>query len=57
MSAASGPILVINPNSSETVTEGLRQALSGFSFPGGPQIECMTIAQGPPGVITQRHVD
>ncbi|MGF9694033.1 aspartate/glutamate racemase family protein [Rhizobium sp. 0TCS1.26] len=57
MSAALGPILVINPNSSETVTEGLRQALSGFSFPGGPQIECVTIRHGPPGVVTQRHVD
>jgi Asp/Glu/hydantoin racemase len=54
---ASGLILVINPNSSESVTEGLRQALSGFSFAGGPAIECVTIEHGPPGVVTQRHVD
>ncbi|KPF46049.1 aspartate/glutamate racemase family protein [Rhizobium sp. AAP43] len=52
-----GPILVINPNSSEVVTEGLREALSGFGFPGAPAIECITIAHGPPGVVTQRHVD
>ena len=54
---AKGPILVINPNSSEVVTEGLREALAGFRFAGAPPIECMTIEHGPPGVVTQRHVD
>lgn len=53
----SGPIVVINPNSSESVTEGLRTALAGFRFPGGPAIECLTITEGPPGVVTQRDVD
>lgn len=53
----SGPIVVINPNGSESVTEGLREALAGFQFPGGPLIECLTITEGPPGVVTQRHVD
>ncbi len=53
----SGPIVVINPNSSESVTEGLRTALAGFRFPGGPVIECLTITEGPPGVVTQRDVD
>lgn len=52
-----GPILVINPNSSESVTEGLREAVAGMKFPGGPVIECVTIKEGPPGVVTQRHVD
>ena len=52
-----GRILVINPNSSESVTEGLREALSGMQFPAGPVIECVTIDEGPPGVVTQRHVD
>lgn len=52
-----GPILVINPNSSESVTEGLRDALAGMRLPGCPVIECVTIAHGPPGVVTQRHVD
>jgi Asp/Glu/hydantoin racemase len=52
-----GPILVINPNSSETVTEGLRVALSTMQFQDGPVIECVTIEEGPPGVVTQRHVD
>ena len=52
-----GPILVINPNSSEVVTEGLREALSAMMFAGGPSIECVTIKEGPPGVISQRHVE
>ncbi|MCX8998365.1 aspartate/glutamate racemase family protein [Rhizobiaceae bacterium BDR2-2] len=52
-----GPILVINPNSSQVVTEGLRKALAGFCHPGGPEIECLTITHGPPGVVTQRDVD
>jgi allantoin racemase len=53
----SRPIVVINPNSSQSVTEGLRTALAGFCFPDGPAIECLTIAEGPPGVVTQRDVD
>lgn len=52
-----GPILVINPNSSEEVTEGLRQALAGMCLPGGPVIECVTITDSPPGIMTQREVD
>lgn len=51
------PILVINPNSSEQVTEGLRNALKGFSSLGRNLIECLTIEHGPPGIMTQRHVD
>lgn len=56
MNAASRTILVINPNSSESVTQGLRTALAGFSSIGGPVIECVTIEHGPPGVATQRDV-
>ncbi len=52
-----GPILVINPNSSEGVTEGLRAAVASMQFPCGPVIECVTIKEGPPGVVTQRHVE
>jgi Asp/Glu/hydantoin racemase len=53
----SGPILVINPNSSEDVTEGLREALAGMMFRGGPEIECVTIKESPLGIISQREVD
>ncbi|SME92599.1 Asp/Glu/hydantoin racemase [Tistlia consotensis] len=52
-----GPILVVNPNSSQSVTDGLSRALERFRVPGGPAIECLTIAEGPPGIITQRHVE
>lgn len=50
-------ILVINPNSNEAVTEGLRQALAVFARPGGPEIVCETLAEGPFGIETQEHVE
>ncbi|MDE0202618.1 MAG: aspartate/glutamate racemase family protein [Rhodospirillaceae bacterium] len=53
----SARILVINPNSSKTVTEDIARALDGFRLDGGPTIDCMTLADGPPGIETQRHVD
>lgn len=56
-SARRGRILVINPNSTEAVTEGVSAALEPFRFPGGPAIDCATLAEGPPGVETQAHVD
>ena len=53
----SARILVINPNSSTTVTDDIARALEGFRFEGGPTIDCMTLDEGPPGIETQRHVD
>jgi Asp/Glu/hydantoin racemase len=50
-------ILVINPNSNETVTEGLRQALVPLSFAEGPEILCETLREGPAGIETQEHVE
>jgi Asp/Glu/hydantoin racemase len=50
-------ILVINPNSSTTITEDISRALSGFRFPDGPAIDCITLAEGPPGIESQRHID
>lgn len=52
-----GPIVVINPNSNEAVTDGLRDALAGFSLPRGPVIECLTLAEGPFGIESQRDSD
>ena len=49
-------ILVINPNSSEDVTERMSAALDGLRFEGGPVVDCMTLAEGPPGVETDRHI-
>ncbi|MBL8378578.1 MAG: Asp/Glu racemase [Burkholderiales bacterium] len=50
-------ILVINPNSSESVTRGIDAAVEPLRMDGGPQIDCATLAEGPPGIETQQHVD
>ncbi len=50
-------ILVINPNSTEAVTQSIDEAMAPLRFPGGPEIQCLTLAEGPPGVETQRHAD
>ena len=57
MSRSFGPIVVVNPNSNEEVTEGMREALAGFALPGGPAIECVTLTEGPFGVETQEDSD
>ena len=50
-------ILVINPNSTEAVTQGIDEAMAALRIPGGPTIDCMTLKEGPPGIETQQHVD
>lgn len=50
-------ILVINPNSNEMVTEGLRQALVPLAFAEGPEIICESLREGPIGIETQEHVE
>lgn len=53
----SNDIFVINPNSSQVVTDHISLALQPFRLGGGPAIECDTLASGPPGIETQAHVD
>ena len=50
-------IVVINPNSTEAVTEGIDRALAPLRFADGPRIECRTLHEGPPGTERQRPVD
>ena len=50
-------ILVINPNSTEAVTRGIDEAMTPLRIAGGPEIECITLKEGPPGIETQQHVD
>jgi Asp/Glu/hydantoin racemase len=50
-------IYVINPNSTEAVTEAIDQAIKPLRSNDGPGIECLTLAEGPPGIQTQRDVD
>ena len=52
-----GRIVVINPNSTQVVTDGISAALEPLRMEGGPAIDCLTLAEGPPGVETQAHVD
>ncbi len=53
----SAPIVVINPNSSEAVTGAIDRAVAPLRMAGGPSIECVTLAEGPPGIETQAHVE
>lgn len=54
---ASGRILVINPNSNDDVTKGFSEVLDPLRLPGGPDIECVTLSEGPFGIETQEHVE
>lgn len=51
-----GTIVVLNPNSSRSVTDALDAALEPFRFRGGPAIRCDTLAEGPPAIETDEHV-
>ena len=48
-------ILVINPNSNESVTEGLRESLQKFNS-SGVYIKCCTLEDGPFGVETDEDI-
>jgi len=50
------PIVIINPNSTEAVTEGMRAAVASLSQPTGSRLDCVTLASGPPGIETDAHV-
>ncbi|MHA1151391.1 MAG: aspartate/glutamate racemase family protein [Alphaproteobacteria bacterium] len=54
---SSETIIVINPNSTVAVTEDIDRALAPLRFAEGPEIVCLTLAEGPPGIETQDHVD
>lgn len=53
----SGRIVVVNPNSTQAVTDGMDAALESLRMPGGPVLECVTLAEGPPGIEDQRDAD
>ncbi|MBV9373992.1 MAG: Asp/Glu racemase [Alphaproteobacteria bacterium] len=50
-------VLVINPNSTDGVTQAIDDAMTPFRIPGGPRIDCMTLREGPPGVESQSDAD
>lgn len=49
-------LIVINPNSSETVTAGIETAMEPMR-PLGIPIRCETLAEGPPGIESQKQAD
>ena len=50
-------ILVINPNSTSSVTRAIDDAMAPLRIPGGPEIDCLTLDEGPPGVESQTDAD
>ena len=50
-------ILVINPNSDESVTEGMTRELKTFHFSEGPGIECVNLPDGPFGIESQADIE
>jgi Asp/Glu/hydantoin racemase len=49
-------LFVINPNSSQAVTDGIDIAIDPLRSFGVP-IRCLTLAEGPPGIESQRQAD
>src|SRR5271166_1239773 len=50
-------ILVINPNSTASVTRAIDEAITPLRIPGGPEIVCLTLDEGPPGIESQSDAD
>jgi allantoin racemase len=50
-------LLVINPNSSVTVTKGIERAMTPLRTLAGPAIDVVRLEDGPPGIETQQHVE
>lgn len=49
-------LIVINPNSSRVVTDGIDAAIDPLRSFGIP-IRCLTLTEGPPGIESQRQAD
>lgn len=52
----SGTLYILNPNSSQAVTDGIAEAVAPLQGMGAP-IACVTLAEGPPGIETQAQAD
>ncbi len=50
-------LFVINPNSTQAVTDAFDAGLEPLRMAGGPRIRCLTLAEGPAGVQTQLDVE
>jgi allantoin racemase len=52
-----GVIRIINPNSNPAVTQGMSEAVEPLRLMGGPNLDCVTLEDGPFGIESQDHVD
>ncbi|MCC1493279.1 aspartate/glutamate racemase family protein [Cognatishimia sp. F0-27] len=50
------PLVILNPNSSQTVTDGIAASIAPFERFGVP-LRCLTLAEGPPGIESQKQAD
>jgi len=50
-------IFVINPNSTQAVTDGFDKAMDPLRMAGGPEIKSLTLKEGPPGIESQLNVE
>jgi len=50
-------IYVINPQSTLATTQGIDRACEPLRMAGGPLIECVTLADGPPSIQSERDAD
>ncbi len=50
-------IYIINPNSTQDVTDGIDRSVDPMRSFSTVPIEARTLAEGPPGIETQAHVD
>jgi Asp/Glu/hydantoin racemase len=49
-------LVIINPNASQTVTDGIDRAVDPLRALGTP-IRCLTLAEGPPAIENQKQAD
>ena len=50
-------IFIINPNSSQRVTDGIDAAIAPMRAASPVAIDCRTLTEGPPGIETQAHIE
>jgi allantoin racemase len=56
-SASPRRILVVNPASNPALTDRIAATLTPLTLAGGPVFDCRTLAEGPPVIKSQQHVD
>ncbi len=50
-------IAVINPNSTESITQSIDKSLQSLRMAGAPEISCHTLVEGPRGIQSQEDVE